>query len=315
MKLPRVMNAGEIIDYLFSAASKAQGSGTNALTKIRKRNINKLHTIGERADRLFSEYVTGFPSFEENTFEYELADLLVGVGTLKKAIASVHGCKNNVVTVVNRAAREVAKSSTTSEMRKAREGAYGRTASLIKGVDEDLSMLATASARLAEIPDIEGENIVVVAGFPNVGKSRFVSYISGARTRVEPYPFTTTELVVGHRIVAYTDITFVDIPGLTERAFVTGNQYEKKALLAIKHKARLMLYIIDPTGSCGCSLKDQHALFTELEKAFGSRRTIVAYSKADLDSNVSEVEGLHFSSVTGQGVDDLLEAVRRTLAG
>jgi nucleolar GTP-binding protein len=315
MKLPRVKNADEIIDYLFSAASKAQGSGANALAKTRKRNINKLHAIGERADRLFSEYVTGFPSFEENTFEYEMADMLIGVDALKKAIASVHGCKNNVVTVVNRAAREVAKASTASEMRRAREGAYGRTASMIRGVGDDLRLLAAASERLAAIPVIEGENIVVVAGFPNVGKSRFVSYISGARTRVEPYPFTTTELVVGHRIVAYTDITFVDVPGLTERAFVTANQYERKALLAIKHKARLILYIIDPSGSCGSSVEEQHDLFLRLEKRFAPRRTIVAYSKADLGSGGGAAEGLHFSSVTGQGVDALLEAVRSALAG
>ena len=123
MRLPNVRSAEKIIDELFLSASRAQGSGGDSLTRVRKKEINRLHILSDRADRLFSSYVTGFPSFEKKEFAYEIADLLVGVDELKKSIASVHGCKNAIVTIANRAAREVAKSRTTSEMRTARERA------------------------------------------------------------------------------------------------------------------------------------------------------------------------------------------------
>ncbi len=308
MRLPNVRSAEKIIDELFLSASRAQGSGGDSLTRVRKKEINRLHILSDRADRLFSSYVTGFPSFEKKEFAYEIADLLVGVDELKKSIASVHGCKNAIVTIANRAAREVAKSRTTSEMRTARERAYGRVASLIRGIDDRLSFLANASEKLKEVPQVEGDYTVVVAGFPNVGKSMFISTISNARTKVEPYPFTTTELIVGHRQIAGRSVAFIDCPGLTERALATLNIYERKSLLAIRHLASMLLYIVDPSGTCGCDTPSQLALLADLKRELSPSKTVVAYSKADLIPN--DCEGLHFSSLSGVGMDALIETVR-----
>ena len=311
MRLPKIRNAEDIIDELFLSASRAQGSGGDGDRRARKKEINKLHRLSEKADRLFSSYVTGFPSFEKNEFAYEIADLLVGVDELKKSIASVHGCKNTIVTIANRAAREVAKASNTSEMRIARERAYGRVASLVRGIDDRLSFLANASERLKEVPQVEGDYTVVVAGFPNVGKSMFISNISNARTRVEPYPFTTTELIVGHRLVAGRSVAFIDCPGLTHRALETKNAYEKKSLLAIRHLASMLFFIVDPSGTCGCEVSEQLALLGELKKALAPARVVVAYSKADL--KLPEGDALCFSALTGIGMERVIDTVAEAI--
>ncbi len=307
MRLPKIENAEGIIDELFLSASRAQGSGRDSVSRARKKEINRLHRLSEKADRLFSSYVTGFPSFEKNGFEYEIADLLIGVDELKKSIASVHGCKNAIVTISNRAAREVATSRSTSEMRSARQMAYGRIASMIRGIDDRLSFLSTASERLKEVPRVDGDCTVVVAGFPNVGKSMFISTVSNAKSRVEPYPFTTTELIVGHRLIGGRSFAFVDCPGLASGALATSNIYERKALLAIRHLASLLLYIVDPSGMCGCDVPTQLALLDELKRALAPAGTSVAYSKADLAR--PEEAALCFSSLTGAGLEQLIDAI------
>ncbi|MBX8635380.1 MAG: 50S ribosome-binding GTPase [Thermoplasmata archaeon] len=311
MRLPKVRSADDIIDELFLTASRAQGSGGDGDRRARKKEINKLHRLSEKADKLFSSYVTGFPSFEKNEFAYEIADLLVGVDELKKSLASVHGCKNTIVTVANRAAREVAKAGTTSEMRSARERAYGRVASLVHGIDDRLSFLASASELLKEVPQVSGDYTVVVAGYPNVGKSLFISSVSNARTRVEPYPFTTTELIVGHKLIAGRSVAFIDCPGLTHRALATNNIYEKKSLLAIRHLASMLLFIVDPSGTCGCEILPQLSLLDELKKALAPAKTVVAYSKADLAR--PEGRELCFSALTGVGMEDVIDTVRQAI--
>ncbi len=310
MKLPPVKKPDEIIDMLFRAASRTQASGRDALSKMKAKSIRKLHAISAAADREFSSYVTGFPSFQRNKFEWEIADLLVGADRLKVSIAMVHGCKNSIVTVTNRIAREIAKSGTIPRIHSLRDSAYGRVASLVKGAAEELEFLRMASEKLREVPELQVENSVVIAGFPNVGKSMLISRLSSARTRVEPYPFTTTTLIVGRRVVGRTKVQFVDCPGLTERALETSNVYERKALVAIRHLASVLVYLVDGSETCGYSTSDQLSLFERINDVFEPKRALVVYSKADLARPES---GLAISSLTGEGIEELLSAIERLL--
>ncbi len=310
MRLPPVRKPDEIIEMLFRAASKAQASGKDSLSKVKARSIRKLHAISDRADREFSSYVTGFPSFEKKKFEWEIADLLVGADMLKKSIARVHICKNNIVTITNRIAREIAKSGSEARIHSLRDSAYGRVASLIHGASDAIEFLRVASEKLREVPDLQEENSVVIAGFPNVGKSMLISRLSNARTRIEPYPFTTTRLIVGHRMIGRKRVQFVDCPGLTERAFETRNIYERKALVAIRHLAGILLYLVDASESCGFGVKEQLALFEDIRREFRPANALLVYSKADLKK---PAEGVSVSSLTGDGIRELENAVERLL--
>lgn len=311
MRLPSVRKPDELVEMFFRAASRTQAGGKDPAAKVKARSIRKLHAISDRADRELSSYVVGFPSFERNRFEWEIADLLVGTDRLKLSIAKVHTCKNLIVTITNRTAREIAKSGSVNRIHALRDSAYGRVASLISDNADALEFLRSASEKLREVPDLQVQNSVVIAGFPNVGKSMLISRLTDARTRVEPYPFTTTRLIVGHRTIGRAKVQFVDCPGLTERALETSNVYERKAIAAIRHLAGVLLYLVDASGSCGYSVEAQLSLYNAIRSAFRPAHSLLVYSKADL---VKQDGKQAVSSLTGEGIDELLELISGQLS-
>lgn len=62
-----------------------------------------------------------------------------------------------------------------------------------------LAYLEQVRQHLSRLPSIDpNTRTLLVTGFPNVGKSSFVNTITRADVDVQPYPFTTKSLFVGH---------------------------------------------------------------------------------------------------------------------
>jgi len=104
---------------------------------------------------------------------------------------------------------------------------------------------------------------VGLVGFPNAGKSTFISKISNAKPKIADYPFTT--LVPNLGIVKYGDYnSFVvaDIPGLIENA----SEGKGLGLKFLKHieRTRILAYMIDVNSDD--ILKEFKTLKNELKK-------------------------------------------------
>ncbi|MEE9534236.1 MAG: Obg family GTPase CgtA, partial [Acidimicrobiia bacterium] len=165
-------------------------------------------------------------------------------------------------------------------------------------------------------------------GFPNAGKSTFISAVSAARPKVADYPFTTLQPHLG--VVELDDRQFVlaDIPGLIEGA--AEGKGLGQAFLRHAERARVLVIMLDPSSLQTVDAMEQHSvLVDELAKHssdLSARPGLVVVSKTDLDEvgeQLPELEeaaaaaGIQLypvSGVTGDGVKPLLSAILEAVA-
>jgi nucleolar GTP-binding protein len=146
---------------------------------------------------------------------------------------------------------------------------------------------------------------IVIAGAPNVGKSQLVGKMSTAKPRVAVYPFTTQEISVGTFEKRYRRYQVIDTPGLLDRELAERNKIELRAILALEHLANAIVFMFDPTETCGYPMSDQEHLLDAVKKEFQRIPMIEVENKADLQRSKSGRTKI--SASTGKGVSDLVD--------
>jgi len=151
---------------------------------------------------------------------------------------------------------------------------------------------------------------VALVGFPNVGKSTLIARISAARPKIADYPFTTLEPNLG--VVRTDDAEYVvaDIPGLIEGAS-EGRGLGHQFLRHIE-RARVLVILCDLAPVDGVPVgEQQRILLDELgryQPDLLDRPRLVVGSRADMVTDDALPEGMDLliSSITGQGIDELV---------
>jgi GTP-binding protein len=160
---------------------------------------------------------------------------------------------------------------------------------------------------------------VGLVGKPNAGKSTLLSRVSRARPEIADYPFTTKTPNLGIvQIDLDRSLVMADIPGLIEGAHAgAGLGHE---FLRHIERTRVLIHLVEPEPADATDpVENYFAIRGELE-AYGhglaTRPEIIAVSKAELPAapeaqhrlaEATNREVLLFSSVTGQGLDRLLQ--------
>jgi GTP-binding protein len=168
-----------------------------------------------------------------------------------------------------------------------------------------------------------------LVGFPNAGKSTLLRRISAARPRVAAYPFTTRIPSLGVAEVDDRRFVVADIPGLIEgasRGVGLGDRF-------LRHieRTRAIVHLLD-AGAWVLESRDLIAGYEAIRSELGGyqaslldRTEIVALNKIDLVPDREQLASVEAelrgrcsevvctSGATGEGVDQLLQAMRRAL--
>ena len=171
---------------------------------------------------------------------------------------------------------------------------------------------------------------VGLIGFPNVGKSTFLSRVTNANPKIANYHFTTLAPNLG--VVDLGDgegFVLADIPGLIEGAS-QGAGLGHEFLRHIE-RTKMMIHVVDAAGSEGRDpIEDIYKINEELEQynaGIAARPQVIAANKVDLVYSGDEdpVERIRaefepkgyrvfaISGVTGEGIRDLLWYVNNEL--
>jgi nucleolar GTP-binding protein len=297
--MPTVPTADEILDRSFRRAAKKMKEKTNK----DRANEEFVRAVGAAVhDRLVS-IIRGFPEFDNlPPFYREMADILYGIARIKQSLGAVGWAAKHTKMVGNQLAVQSRRAEDTLIVRKR---AVARLASMVHQIDKDLHFLNEIRNVLRRLPHVEDAFTIVIAGYPNVGKSSFIRRVSSAAPEVASYPFTTKGIIVGHRDLGRERIQFVDTPGILDRPAEERNQIEKQALSAMMNVADVVLFILDPSEHCGYPLEVQHNLLDEV-RGMVDVPLVVAANKSD----IAGADGYRtMSTQTGEGVEEVLAEI------
>lgn len=166
---------------------------------------------------------------------------------------------------------------------------------------------------------------VGIVGKPNAGKSTLLSRVSRARPEIADYPFTTRHPNLGLVQVGLNhQFVMADIPGLIEGAHAgVGLGHE---FLRHVERTKVLVHLVEPAPVDGSDPIENYLQIRNELKLYDpilcERPEVVAITKAELPESQAIAQKLEeklgkpvilFSSVTGQGLPQLLNAIFQRL--
>lgn len=164
---------------------------------------------------------------------------------------------------------------------------------------------------------------VGLVGFPNAGKSTFLSVVSNARPEIANYAFTTLTPNLGVAEIDGSNLLIADIPGLIEGA--SEGKGLGDAFLRHVERTSVLLHLIDvyeenpgekyqiireELKKYQPELLDRPEIIA-LTKTEGMDSEIIKYQVSKIQEKVGDVQVFAISSSAHLGIKDVLRALRK----
>ena len=290
-RIQPVPNAQELLDFAFKGARLQTPDFSK---KIRKKERwakeiekNKIEEVSGLLEERLKKTADSFPGFDKMPLFYrELLDASIGLEETRKELSFLKKRAHLIQRLKSATIQQIFASVSVSKIRKLSQSFYGRVSSIVKKMDKELKKLEQKRKQIQALPSIQTDAFtVLLAGFPNVGKTTLLNKLTGSEPRIASFPFTTQNLKIGFFLVKFFSVQVIDTPGILDRPDDRRNPIEKKALAALHHLGEMVLFLADPSLSSGFSLEQQAQLWKELRQSFKTKKTRVVLTKTDLCSS------------------------------
>ena len=324
--IPIIQKVNELIDTILSRTQSKTPTVTHPgykITRIRKFYMRKVRftedTIVEKLDGILKS----FPKLDDiHPFYADMINILYDKDHYKLALGTINTAKNICQKLAGDYVKLLKYGDSLYRCKQLKVAALGRMMTTLKKLGSSFNYLEEVRKHLARFPSIDPtERTLILAGFPNVGKSSFMNKITYADSEVQAYHFTTQSLFVGHTYYKNIRWQVIDTPGILDRTLEQRNIIEMQTITALAHLDACILYFIDVSENCGYSIAQQVSLFDSIRPLFKNKPLVIIANKTDLRAyqdlpekdrkNIEDVAKEHqtyliqMSNTTGNGVFDV----------
>ena len=304
-----IMRGQKVQDKVFHRASLISIEDRESFYRRKKTAMARVESVADTTKDTLLAYVSAFPDFQKlHPFYRELCATLMDIPRIRKDMRKIQRAAELISEICRKNLRQMQKGSRADFVENKRTEVYGRVGSVLNEIDPSLRRLESARVALKQVPSLDvGLPTVVIAGFPNVGKSAFAARICSAKPKIAPYPFTTQGIILGQAFMKGREVQVVDTPGLLDRPAEDRNEIEQRALAAISNLGDIVVFLFDPTQYAVADMEKQEHLLAEVRTLFQSRMIIEVENK--VDEKRIESPRIKISALTGEGVEALVEQI------
>ncbi|GJN18550.1 hypothetical protein PR202_gb05722 [Eleusine coracana subsp. coracana] len=201
-----------------------------------------------------STIIDEFPRLDDiHPFYSDLLHVLYNKDHYKLALGQINTTRNIIAKISKDYLRLLKCGDSLYRCKCLKVAALGHMCTVIKRITPSLTYLEQIRQHMARLPSIDpSTRTILICGYPNVGKSSFMNKVTMADVDIQPYAFTTRNIIEMCNITAFAHLRVV------------------------------VLFFLDISGSCGYSIAQQAALFHSIKYLFMNKPLVIVCNKTDL---------------------------------
>lgn len=253
------------------------------LPKIRSFYTRKIKFCANEYVNRLSSIVSSFPHVDDiHPFYNDLVNVLYDKSQFKTALGHLNTTQKFIKNIGNEYIRLVKYGTCLFACKQLKVAAFGKMTKYAEKLKDTLIYLEEVRQHMSRLPVIYPERrTLLLVGLPNTGKSSFMNILSSADVDVQPYPFTTRSLFLGHFSYKELDWQIIDSPGLLNTDLSKMNNIEMQSVTALAHINSIILFFIDISGASGYSIEEQINLYQSIAPMI-DKNILILLSKSDL---------------------------------